>query len=136
VRRVFRLPLTRRRVSAEVDAELRFHLEGRIEELAALGMPRDAAAAEARRRFGDLDTHRRQMRAIDEETLRMRRRRDLMDTLGREPASPCRMLARSKTFTVMTVPRWRWHRRSRHSRFSTASCCVPCRIRMAIAWCR
>lgn len=103
MRRVFRLPLTRRRVSAEVDAELRFHLEGRIEELVALGMPRDAAAAEARRRFGDLDTHRRQMRAIDEETLRMRKRRDLTDTLGRELKHATRALARSKTFTAMTV---------------------------------
>ena len=33
MRRVFRLPGTKRRVRADLDDELRFHLEGRIEDL-------------------------------------------------------------------------------------------------------
>ena len=33
LRRVFRLPASRARLDAELDDELRFHLEGRIEEL-------------------------------------------------------------------------------------------------------
>ena len=103
MKRVFWLPLTRRRLSETIDAELRFHLEERIEELVASGMSRDAATAEARRRLGDLETHRRAMRAIDEETLRMRRRRELGDTFGRELRQATRALARTPGFTAMTV---------------------------------
>jgi predicted permease len=103
MKRVFRLPLTKRRLSQTIDAELRFHLEERIEELVASGMSRDAATAEARRRLGDLETHRRAMRAIDEEMLMRRRRRELGDTLGRELKQATRALARTPGFTAMTV---------------------------------
>ena len=48
LRRVFRLPFSRRRIGAAVDDELRFHIEGRIEEFIAGGMTRDQAEAEAR----------------------------------------------------------------------------------------
>jgi putative ABC transport system permease protein len=103
LRRVFRLPLTTRRVASDVDDELQFHLEGRIDELVAAGLSRDEAAAEARLRFGDLDVHRRRMRAIDEEMLRMRRRTDLGDALSRELKHAGRALARTPSFTAMTV---------------------------------
>ena len=103
MKRVFRLPRTRGRVAAEVDEELRFHLEGRIEELVALGMTREEAMAEARRRLGDLESHRRAMRAIDEEILRMHRRRDLKEMIGRELAHSARALLRAPSFTVMTI---------------------------------
>jgi putative ABC transport system permease protein len=102
-RRVFRIPFSRRAVHHDVDLELRFHLEGRIEELMKLGMSRDVAAAEAARRFGDVEIHKRAMRAIDEEMLTMQRRRDLMDSLGRELRHAMRALRRAPTFTAMTV---------------------------------
>jgi len=101
--RVFRVPFSRRGLLADVEDEVRFHIEGRIEELVALGMSRDAATDEARRRFGDVDAHRRVMRAIDEEMLRMRKRTDLGDSLGREVKHAIRALSRAPTFTVMTV---------------------------------
>jgi len=103
LRRVFRIPFSRRALRDEVDAELRFHIEGRIDELVALGMTRDAAAAEARRLFGDVDTHRRETRAIDEEMLRMQRRNDFAETLARELKHAARSLARAKTFTAMAL---------------------------------
>ena len=103
MRRVFWLPLTRRRLSETIDAELRFHLEERVEELVASGMSRDAAVAEARRRLGDLEAHRRAMRAIDEEMLTMQRRTDRMDQLAREGKHALRSLLRAPAFTVMTV---------------------------------
>ena len=103
MKRVFWLPLTRRRLSDRVDAELRFHLEERIEELVALGMAREMAEAEARRRLGDLETHRRAMRAIDEEMLGMQRRTDRLDVLAREGKHAIRALLRAPSFTVMTV---------------------------------
>ena len=98
MKRVFRLPLTRRRVAAEVDQELRFHLEGRIDELVASGMTREQAATEARRRLGDLESHRRVMRAIDEEIVRMHIRRDLGDLIGRELAHSARAVRRAPSF--------------------------------------
>lgn len=103
MKRVFWLPLTRRRLSETIDAELRFHLEERVEELVASGMSRDAAMVEARRRLGDLETHRRAMRAIDEEMLTMQRRTDRMDQLGREGRHALRSLLRAPSFTIMTV---------------------------------
>jgi predicted permease len=103
MKRVFRLPLTRRRLAADADAELAFHLEGRIEELMSLGMTRDAATAEALRRLGDVEAHRHAMRAIDEETLRMQRRTDLIDTFGREMKYALRALRRAPSFTLMTL---------------------------------
>ena len=103
MRRIFRLPLTGRRVAAEVDDELRFHLDGRTEELVASGMSREAAAAEARRLLGDVESHRRAMRAIDEEIARMRRRKDLGDMMGRELAHSLRALLRAPSFTAMTI---------------------------------
>jgi len=101
--RVFRIPFSRRALGDEVDAELRFHLEGRIEELVALGMSREDATAEARRRFGDLDAHRRETRAIDEDMLRMQRRNDFAETLARELKYAARSLARAKTFSAMAL---------------------------------
>ena len=53
IRRVFRIPLGLRRVRADVNAELGFHIDGRIDELMSLGMSRVEAELEARRRFGD-----------------------------------------------------------------------------------
>jgi predicted permease len=53
VRRAFHLDVHRRgRTEADVDDELRFHLEQRIERLVARGWSRAEAEDEARRRFG------------------------------------------------------------------------------------
>ncbi|HVX38100.1 MAG TPA: permease prefix domain 1-containing protein, partial [Gemmatimonadaceae bacterium] len=55
IRRVFRLPRTRERILRELDDEVRFHIETRVERLVARGFSREAAYAEAMRRFGDVD---------------------------------------------------------------------------------
>ena len=51
-------------VVTDVDNELDFHLEGRIEELVADGWSRSDAQAEAMRQFGDLARYREECRAI------------------------------------------------------------------------
>ena len=102
-RRVFRIPFSRRALDSDVDAELRFHLEGRVEELVAVGMSREDALAEARRRFGDMEVHRRATRAIDEEMFRMQRRTAISDSFARELRYAFRTLARSTTFTIMAL---------------------------------
>jgi hypothetical protein len=45
---------TRRRLYGELSEEIREHLEEKTEELVAGGMPRNEAAAAARREFGNV----------------------------------------------------------------------------------
>src|SRR5688572_29867501 len=49
----------------EVDEELRAHLELRVEELRASGLPADEARRQAVKRFGDLEETRRYCRRQD-----------------------------------------------------------------------
>ena len=53
IRRLFRLPPTPAEMLHDMSDEMRVHLEMRADELRALGMSREDADAEARRRFGD-----------------------------------------------------------------------------------
>ena len=68
----FRLPATRHRLRGEIERELRFHIEGRIEELVAQGYPREQAEREVRERFGDVATVRNECEEIDTMTQRKR----------------------------------------------------------------
>jgi putative ABC transport system permease protein len=56
----------RRPVAADVDEELRVHLEMRIDELVESGMTREEARREAMRQFGDLEGTRRYCRDQDQ----------------------------------------------------------------------
>jgi len=103
LRRVFRLPSSRERLAREVDDELRFHLEGRVEELIARGWTRDAAEAEARRRFGDYAEYRRMARDIDLTTHHQRRRMDIVDAVRREVRQSVRALARTPAFSLVAL---------------------------------
>jgi hypothetical protein len=47
MRRVFRLPVNRARLAHDVDEELAFHLETRVQQLVARGLSPDAARPEA-----------------------------------------------------------------------------------------
>jgi putative ABC transport system permease protein len=71
VRRLFRLGDSPRAAERDVDDELRFHLETRVAELVAAGVPREQAERDAAREFGDLREARAELSAID----RGRRRR-------------------------------------------------------------
>jgi len=53
VRRIFRLPWSRREMRRDLDNELQFHLQMRIDELRARGVSERDARAEALRRLGD-----------------------------------------------------------------------------------
>src|SRR5215211_6528566 len=99
-RRVFRLP-ARARIGAAVDDELRFHIEGRIEDFIARGMSREEAESEARRRFGDFEQYRHEARHIDEQTMRTRNRLELVDTFRRELRHSARALLRTPAFSLI-----------------------------------
>ena len=50
--RLFRLPTAKHRLRGEIERELRFHIEGRIDELVAQGYTRQQAEREVTERFG------------------------------------------------------------------------------------
>lgn len=100
-RRMFRLPASRDRVVRAVDEELHFHIEERVRQLTASGMPRERAEAEARRRFGDYDRYQRQTRTIDETTLSSRNRMEWWEGVRREVAHAGRVLVRTPAFSAI-----------------------------------
>ena len=101
VRRVFRLDVGRRRsIERETDAELRFHLEQRIDALMAEGKSREDAESEALVRFGPFDeTRARLLEAARhrEETLTMLHR---LDAVRQDVSYVARQLRRSPGFVL------------------------------------
>src|SRR5262245_27551108 len=85
-----------------VDDELRFHLEGRIEDLMEReGLSRADAEREAQRRFGDFQTYRSETRSIDDTMLDRRNRMELFDAIVRETRHAARSLARTPSFSLI-----------------------------------
>ncbi len=101
-RPIFRLPFTRP-IELDVGDELRFHLQGRIEELIASGMSRDEAEAEARRRFGGLERIAREVQDIDESAARRRTLKESVETIAWEVKLAARSLGRRPLFLAVTT---------------------------------
>ena len=64
---------TSRSIEHDVDAELHFHIQARVEDLMRQGHSREAAERQARREFGDANEARRELAAIDRRTARRSR---------------------------------------------------------------
>jgi predicted permease len=90
-------------IREDVDAEVHFHLDARVEELVEDGLPRLAAISQARREFGDLEDARRYMQDIDRRTERRRRRRDYMWDAQRDVQYALRRLKASPGFAVAAI---------------------------------
>ena len=90
-------------IAADVDDELRFHLEMREAEYRARGMSPDEARATARRRFGDLDHHRRLLRRQDERRHRRARWGERLGDWGRDLRVAARGLARQPGFALVAI---------------------------------
>jgi predicted permease len=90
-------------VGDDVDAELRFHLETRVEALVAEGRSAEAARAQALREFGDLDDARRAMRRAGHRTSGARERRRYMSDLRQDIAYALRRLKRTPAFTITAI---------------------------------
>jgi predicted permease len=103
LRRAFRLLVSPDRIRDDIDAELRFHIEGRIEDLMGRGLSHAEAEREVNARFGSIDVYREETRAIDERTIHEERRMELLDTIGRETRQALRALARSRGFTFIAI---------------------------------
>src|SRR5579884_1027524 len=104
LRRFFRLPWrTTRQIRSDVEAELAFHLEARVESLVASGIPLDAARAQALREFGDVDDARRYIAAVDRDIEAAHRRSELMRDLWHDVVYAARKLRAAPAFSVAVV---------------------------------
>ncbi|HJU66515.1 MAG TPA: ABC transporter permease, partial [Gemmatimonadaceae bacterium] len=88
---------------ADVDDELRFHIEMRTGDLVAAGMSATAARAEAERQFGE-------MRAIHDECLTIDERRgrraelgDIMSNMRQDLRFASRTMARNPGFALLAI---------------------------------
>jgi predicted permease len=104
VRRLFRLAIRRpRNAAAEMDDEIRFHLDMRIAQLVASGWSPDAATAEAERMFGPLPDMRRSLHAAARRREEILTMADTMDALRHDVAYALRQIARAPGFAVAVV---------------------------------
>ncbi len=91
------------RVERDVDDEVAFHLDSRVEELTSRGVPLEGARRIAEAEFGDVRASRRELAAVD----RHRRRREALvrwlDAASLELRHAARSLARAPAFTVAAV---------------------------------
>ncbi|HMG02539.1 MAG TPA: ABC transporter permease [Edaphobacter sp.] len=88
---------------ADVDDELAFHLETKVEELVARGWTPEAAREEARRRFGDVEGVRAACERLQSEREEHRRRRDYGMELRQDVAYGIRQLRRSWVTSLLAV---------------------------------
>ncbi len=100
-RRLFRLPWrSPAQIRAEVEEEIRFHLDMRVEELVARGRSPAEARVLARREFGDVDEARGALGRADRAGEARRRRADRWDALRQDVRFALRTFRRSRGFTA------------------------------------
>jgi len=90
-------------VDADLDEELRFHLDAQVEYLVARGRSPDAAREEALREFGDVDAFRRGCRAADERRMGRAQRQETLTVLAQDLRYALRSLRRQPAFTAIAI---------------------------------
>jgi predicted permease len=92
-----------RDTGADADDEIAFHLEMRARDFRERGMSAADAQAEAHRRFGDVTTITTQVRAIDDQSARQKRRTGMWTDLRQDVTYAVRGLRRAPSFTAVAV---------------------------------
>ncbi len=100
---VFRLAGREPSTRDDVESELQFHLAEMEDLLMAQGASREAAREEARRRLGDLERLRKELRIMAEETRWTVRRTQWIEDLWSDLRFAARGLARAPGFTLVVV---------------------------------
>jgi len=91
------------RAEADVDDELRFHIEMRVRDYVARGMTDDEARAATARRLGDLATNRAECLTITTRRERRMTRAQLIDAIGQDARFAFRTLGRQKGWTAVAI---------------------------------
>ena len=93
----------RRDIGVEVDDEITFHVDARVEELIAGGMSAEQARVRALAEFGDVDRARRTLRHLDERYARSAARREVFSDLRQDIRVATRSLARAPGFVAVVT---------------------------------
>lgn len=103
MRRVFRIPFSRFRLVREVDDEILFHLQSRIDALVAEGMSPEEARASALKQFGDVRGVRGDMLVLDRERETAARRRRFIAEIRQDVAYGVRTLRRNAALAGLVI---------------------------------
>jgi putative ABC transport system permease protein len=103
IRRLFRLRDTARSIRGDVDDEIRFHIESRVEELVAAGADARVAREQAEREFGDRTSSARELAAVDRRRLGRERRGETIASIIQDLKYAWRGLARRPAATAVTL---------------------------------
>lgn len=90
-------------VQRDIDAELRFHLDARVEELVEQGMARAEARIQASAEFGDVNNVRADLRDIDRRVARRRNRAEFLEGLLQDTVYAVRSLRRSPAVALTII---------------------------------
>jgi predicted permease len=100
--RFFRIS-TMRTVQSEVDDEMRFHIQTRIDALVEAGSSRDDAEAVALREYGDLTAARKQLASIDRRRARRGAWHEWLTSLAQDVRFGIRALRSRPGFAITTL---------------------------------
>ncbi|HEX4022758.1 MAG TPA: ABC transporter permease [Acidobacteriaceae bacterium] len=89
--------------ASDVNDELRFHLEARIEDLIAQGWEPEAARQEAKRQFGDFRTVQQIGQRMGEKMERRKRFTERLSVLLQDLRYTFRTLARDRGFSIVSI---------------------------------
>ena len=90
-------------VHRDIDAELRFHFDARIEELMQQGLSQEAARVRAEAEFGNVNEVREGLREIDHRVAKRRNRAELLDALLQDFRYAARSLRRSPAVSLTII---------------------------------
>jgi predicted permease len=93
----------RRSIEHDVEAEMRFHIEMRVEDLMRDSHSRENAEQQAKREYGDLDAARNELVAIDEQHAKHRAHREWFGSLAQDIRFGARGLRAQLGFTVTVL---------------------------------
>lgn len=88
---------------ADIDDEIRFHFDARIEELLTQGVPGDEARRRAVEEFGDVHAVTRELRDIDDRLARRRGRAEWLDSIRQDVTFATRSLRGSPGVAIAII---------------------------------